>query len=164
MSLLHFACVLVLAVWVGGLAVLGGLVAPTLFSVLEARDPAAGATLAAILFGAVFRRFQHFGWMLGSALVALLVLRAALGPRPRRLSIRIWAVAAMIAMNLVGALVLAPRIEAIRSSTPGIVRDLPDGDGRKAEFGRLHGASTIMMLLTLAAGASLLWFEIKDTP
>lgn len=164
MSLLRYACVLVLAVWVGGLVVLGGIAAPTLFSVLDAHDPAGGATLAATLFGAVFRRFQHFGWMLGGVLVLLLGVRAALGPRPRRLAVRIWTVAAMVGMSLTGALFLAPRIDEVRNSTPGLVKNLPDGDGRKAEFGRLHGASTILMLLTLAAGAGLLWFEMKDTP
>lgn len=164
MSLLRYACVLVLAVWVGGLAVLGGIAAPALFGELEARDPASGATLAATLFGTVLRRFQHVGWMLGGALVLLLSVRALLGPRPRRLAVRIWTVAAMVGMTLAGALVLAPRIDAIRSSTPGLVKNLPDGDARKTEFGRLHGASTIFMLLTLAAGAGLLWFEMKDTP
>ena len=101
--------------------------------------------------------------MLGGALVLLLAARAALGPRPRRLGVRMWTVAAMVAMSLVGALFLAPRIDAIRSSTSGAVTHLPDGDGRKAEFGRLHGASSILMLLTLAAGAGLMWVEMKDT-
>jgi tellurite resistance protein TehA-like permease len=154
----------VLAVWVGGLVVLGGIAAPTLFGVLEARDPSGGTTLAAVLFGAVFRRFQQIGWMLGGALILLLIVRAALGPRPRRLAVRIWTVAAMVGMSLAGALYLAPRIDAIRSATPGLVKQLPDGDESKAEFGRLHGTSTILMLLTLAAGAGLLWLEMKDAP
>ena len=39
---------------------------------------------------------------------------------------------------------------------------LPDGDASKTEFGRLHGASTTLMMLTLVAGAGLVWMEMKD--
>jgi len=163
MSLLRFASLLVLGVWVGGLAVLGGVAAPALFRVLEARDPSTGPELAGVIFGAIFQRFQHLAWILGGLLVLLLAIRAALGPRPRRLGARLWAVAAMLAMSLVSALVLAPRIDDTRSATSGPVSRLPDGDARKVEFGRLHGMSNVLMFLTLTVGAGLMWAEIKDT-
>jgi Domain of unknown function (DUF4149) len=163
MSLLRFACLLVLALWVGGLAALGSVAAPTLFAVLEARDPTGGAGLAGLLFGAILRRFDQASWMLGGVLIILLGIRAALGPRPRRLGVRLWTVAAMLAMSLTSALVLSPRIEAIRHDAGGSVRSLPDGDTRKASFGRLHGASTGLFVLTLIAGIGLFWIEMRDS-
>jgi hypothetical protein len=162
MSLLRLASVLALAAWIGGLAVLGGLAAPTIFGVLEAHDPVAGRTLAGLVFGAVFERFQHLSWGLGVVLLLLLGARAALGPRPRRLAVRLWTVTAMLAMSLGTGLVLAPRIDAIRDRTPGTVASLPDTDPSKIEFGRLHGLSNALMLVTLVAGVGLFWVEMKD--
>ena len=163
MSLLRFACLLALALWVGGLAVLGSVAAPTLFSVLEARDPSGGANLAALLFGAILRRFDVASWLLAGVLVVLLGIRAALGPRPRRLGVRLWTIAFMLAMSLTSAMVVSPRIDAIRAETGGSVRALPEGDARRISFGRLHGASTGLLLMTLIAGVGLMWVEMRDS-
>jgi hypothetical protein len=85
-----------------------------------------------------------------------------LGPRPRRLGLRVWTATGLLAISLAGGLVIAPRIDAIRRSTEGPVAALPDGDARRTEFGRLHGLSNGMMLLTLLAGAGLMWAELRD--
>ena len=105
MALLRFASVLVLAIWVGGLATLGGLAAPEIFTVLERHDPARGRVLAGEVFGAVFQRFQRTTWVLGAVLLALYGSRALLGPRPRRLGLRVWMATGLLAMSLVGFLV-----------------------------------------------------------
>jgi len=163
MAILRVASLVVVAIWVGGLAVLGFVAAPMIFSTLEASDPASGRVLAGQVFGAVFERFQHWTWALGGLLVALLVARALLGPRPRRLALRVWTVAGMVALSLTTALLIGPRIDQIRRETNGSVSALPDSDARKTEFGRLHGLSTAFMFCTLAAGVGLLWAETKDT-
>ena len=162
MALLRFASVLVLAIWVGGLATLGGLAAPEIFTVLERHDPARGRVLAGEVFGAVFQRFQRTTWVLGAVLLVLYGSRALLGPRPRRLGLRVWMATGLLAMSLVGGLVIAPRIDAIRRATNGPVAGLPDGDATRSEFGRLHGLSNGLMLLTLLAGAGLMWTELRD--
>jgi len=161
-SLLRLASVLTLAAWIGGLAALGIVAAPTIFTVLEIHDPVAGRTLAGLVFGAVFERFLRISWGLGVLLLALLGARAALGPRPRRLGIRLWTVAAMLAISLTTSLVIAPRIDAIRDETHGTVASLPDTDPVKIEFGRLHGLSSTLLLVTIAAGVGLFWVELKD--
>lgn len=162
MALLRFASVLVLAIWVGGLATLGSLAAPEIFTVLERHDPERGRVLAGEVFGAVFQRFQRATWVLGALLIALYGLRALLGPRPRQLGLRVWAAIGLLAMSLAGGLFIAPRIDAIRRATSGPVASLPDGDATRSEFGRLHGLSTGLMLLTLLAGAGLMWTEMRD--
>jgi len=162
MSLLRFASCLALALWIGGLAVLGGVAAPTLFEVLESGDPTGGRVLAAELFGTIFTRFQHLAWILGGCLVGLLILRGVLGPRPRPFAIRFGAATLMLALSLVTGLVLVPRIDAIRLDTKGALAALADTDARKIEFGRLHGLSNGLMGVTLISGIWLLWMEMKD--
>jgi hypothetical protein len=162
MSLLRLVSLLILAVWVGGAVVLGSVAAPAIFSVLEAHDPAGGRTLAGVVFGHVLARFQQLSWILGGLFVAVMGVRAALGPRPRRLSLRLWLAAAMIAASVTTALYVSPRIEAIRDATSGAVAALPDGDPRKVQFGRLHGLSNVLMILTIAAGVGLMYAEMKD--
>lgn len=164
MALLRFFSIVVLAIWVGGLIVLGALAAPTTFAVLSSHDPAGGRALGGLVFGAIFTRFQHLALGLGLAMLALLGARAALGPRPRRMAVRMWTVAGMVIASLGSGILLTSRIDEIRDETAGAVADLPDTDPRKAEFGRLHGAANGLMLLTVAAGLGLLWAETRDGP
>jgi uncharacterized membrane protein len=163
MVVLRVASLVVLSLWIGGLAVLGLVAAPVIFATLEAHDPAGGRALAGLVFGAIFGRFQDWTWVLGAALIMLLGARALLGPRPRRLGWRLWTIAGMLALSLFTAFVLAPRIDGIRRETSGSVSTLPDTDPRKQEFGRLHGLSSVIMLVTLAGGVGLLWIETTDT-
>ena len=162
MVFLRVASLVILAIWVGGLAVLGLVVAPTIFASLQAQDPVGGRVLAAQVFGAVFERFQHVSWVLGVLLVASLAARALLGPRPGRLAWRLWAVAGMLALSLVTTSFIGPRIDRIRLETSGSVASLPDSDPRKAEFGRLHGLSIVFMIATLLLGTGLYWLEANE--
>jgi Domain of unknown function (DUF4149) len=159
---LRLASLLALGAWIGGLVVLGGLVAPAVFAVLEARDPVAGRTLAGLLVGTIFDRFQHVVWALGGLQLALLGARAAIGPRPWRFGLRMWTVTLMVAVSLGSGLVVGPRIDAIRAEVAGPVASLPDTDARKIAFGRLHALSSGLMLLTIAAGIGLFWAEVRD--
>ena len=161
MAWLRFASVLVLALWIGGLAALA-FAAPVVFDVLEARDPANGRSLAGFVVGALVDRAQWLTWWLGGGLIALLVLRAMIGPRPRRLAIRIWTVAAMLALTVAAGRFITPRVAAIRDATGGRVTALADSDPRKAEFNRLHGLSSAVMLVTMLAAAGLMVAEVRD--
>lgn len=162
MTLLRYVAFLGLAVWIGGLTVLAGLSAPALFDVLAARDPAGGRELAGVLFGTMLARFQYVAWASAALLLLSLALRAALGPRPRHTAVRIWTVVAMAAISLVTMFVIIPEIDAIRSTVQGAVAALPDADPRRVEFGRWHGLSSGLMLLTIMCGLGLAWAEVRD--
>lgn len=162
MPALRVISLALVAIWIGGLAVLGIIAAPVVFDVLETHDPVAGRTLAGLLFGTIFERFQHLAWGLGGGLLALLGLRAALGPRPRRLAIQLWLVIAMLAASAYTGLIIGPRIDHLRDTTPVTMASLPDNDARRVEFGRLHGLSNGLMALTLMAGLSLFWIETRE--
>ncbi len=160
MSLLRFAALVALALWIGGLAALGGVGAPTIFSVLGSQDPVGGRVLAASVFGAVFERFQYLAWILAVLLLASLGARAAIGPRPRRLGLRMWTVTGMLAASLASVFLIAPRIEGLRGGAIGPVSSL--SEPQRTAFSQLHGLSTGLMALTIAAGLGLIWAEMKD--
>jgi hypothetical protein len=162
MTFLRFAAFIGLAAWVGGLAVLAGLGAPTLFDVLELRDQAAGRELAGLLFGEMFERFQYVAWGAGAVLLMSLGFRAALGPRPRHTAIRIWAVVAMVAMSVFTMFVIIPHINEIRAAVDGAVAALPAADPRRVEFGQWHALSSALMLVSLLCGLGLAWAEVLD--
>lgn len=162
MTFLRYAAFIGLAAWVGGLAVLAGLAAPALFDVLELRDPAGGRELAGLLFGEMFQRFQYVAWGAAAILLMSLGFRAALGPRPHRTAIRIWAVVAMVAMSVFTMFVVIPHINEIRAAVDGAVAALPAADPRRVEFGQWHALSSALMLLSLVCGLGLAWAEVLD--
>ena len=160
---LRVASLVVLALWVGGLAVLGFVAAPAIFASLEASDPAGGRTLAGLVFGSVFNRFQYLSLVIGPIFILLLILRALLGPRPLRLAWRVWTVAAMLVMSAATLFLISPRIDRLRTEVSGTIAALPDTDARKTEFGRLHALSSVLMLATLAGGVGLIGMEARDS-
>src|SRR5690349_17073423 len=114
MAWLRFLSLAALALWIGGLAVLG-MTAPVVFSVLESHNPASGREVAGVLFGEMLRSFQHVTWICGALLIVLLFVRAMLGPRPARLALRVLTVLGMLLMSVGTTRVLIPRIDRIRS-------------------------------------------------
>ena len=161
MPWLRFGSALVLALWIGGLVALA-LAAPLVFDVLETRDPANGRALAGVVVGALVEGAQRLAWWLGGAAIALLGLRAIIGPRPRRLAIRIWTVAAMLALTVGAGWFITPRVAAIRDAAGGRVTALAESDPRRGEFNRLHGLSTAVMIVTILAATGLLYAEVRD--
>ena len=160
MSLLRFSALVALAIWVGGLATLAGVGAPVIFEVLGSRDPTDG--LPALVFGAIFARVQYLAWLLALVILGSLGARAAIGPRPRRFGLRMWIVAGMLAASLATVFVIAPRIASIRASVGAAISTLPAEEPRRVTFSRLHGASTVLMGITILAGLGLIWTEMRD--
>src|SRR5829696_7961694 len=113
MLALRYAAVLALALWTGGLVVVGAVAAPSVFEVLGARG-AEGRVLSGAIVGTVLQRFSVLAY--GSAAVVLLSLavRGVLGPRPRRFAYRVGGLVIMIAATVYGNAVLAPRIAAVQ--------------------------------------------------
>jgi hypothetical protein len=78
MPVLRVASLAIVALWFGGLMALGMVAAPPEF----------------------FERFRQVAWWYGGVLIALLLLRTLLGPRPVRLSIQLGLVSIMLAANM----------------------------------------------------------------
>lgn len=162
MFALRYVCLLALVVWLGGLIVLASVSAPATFEVLQSRDPAAGRVLAGAVFGESLRRFSLISYAAGAVLLTTLLAMAVLGPRPYGFAIRIAIVCAMLAMTACSDLVIARRIATLQREVNGPMAALPDGDPRRAEFGRLHGLSSVLLLVTVAGGLVLLGWHARE--
>jgi hypothetical protein len=164
MLALRFAALLAIAVWIGGLFVLGAIAAPAIFDVTALRQIADSRVVAGAIFGEIFRRFHLVSYACGAVLVLSLCTRAVLGPRPRRFAVRLAIAVVMNAAALYSGFVLSPSIERVQHSV-GVsvsIASLPDNDPRRVAFGRLHGRSTLLQLVPLVGGLVLIFWELRD--
>jgi len=100
MRALRYVYILALVVWLGGMVVLGAVVAPATFQVLQASAPATGRELGGAVFTAILERFHYIAYASGVLLLVTLAAMALLGPRPSGLGARTALVAAMLAVAL----------------------------------------------------------------
>lgn len=139
---LHFVA---LGLWVGGLAVIGAVVAPLAFKVAPSRE------VAGALVGGSLRSFGRIEIL--CALVALLtaVLAQAVGVWGRGVRWpRILALLAMVALMLVYTQAVYPPMETLRPHVQA-------GDvAAKADFDRLHRWSTRLVGANLLLGIVVL--------
>jgi hypothetical protein len=165
MLVLRFATVLAIAVWIGGLLVLGAIAAPAIFDVVALRQVPDARLLSGAIFGEVLRRFHLVSYGCAAVILIALSIRAVLGPRPRRFSTRLALTLLMLAGALYSGMVLSSRIAQVQQEIGvGIApSSLPAGDPRRVEFGRLHGQSTLVQLAPLVGGLVLMLFELRDS-
>jgi hypothetical protein len=164
MLVLRFATVLAIAIWMGGLLALGAVAAPAIFDVVAARQVPEARILSGAIFGEVLRRFDLVSYACGAIVLLALALRAVLGPRPRRFSVRAGIALLMLGASLYAGLVIAGRIDSVqRQIGPGVAASsLPAGDPRRVAFGSLHRQSIFIQLVPIIGGLVLILFELRD--
>jgi uncharacterized membrane protein len=162
MLALRYIYVLALVVWLGGMVLLGAIVAPTTFEVLQAIEPITGRALAGDLFGAILNRFHYVAYAAGAVLLVTLAVMAVLGPRPASYAIRSAIIAVMLGVALYSGLVVLRQIDAIQREVGRLPSQLPAGDARRVEFDALHLLSTRLMMFNIAGALVLLYWEARE--
>jgi hypothetical protein len=162
MLALRYAYVLALVVWLGGMLVLGAIVAPATFEVLQASAPDTGRALAGELFGSILSRFHYVAYGAGATLLVTLAVMAVLGPRPRAFAIRVGVVLAMLVVAVYSGVFVLGSIDAIQLEAGGLPSLLPAADARRVRFDELHQLSTRLMLANVAGALALLYWEARD--
>jgi uncharacterized membrane protein len=162
MLALRYLYVLALVVWLGGMVVLGAVVAPTTFQVLQASEPATGRALAGELFGATIARFHYVAYAAGALLLLSLVAMAVLGPRPHQFLVRTLIIVAMLGVAAYSGVVVLGRIDRIQVGVGTLPSRLPASDPRRVEFDGLHQLATRLMMLNMAAALVLLYWEARE--
>ena len=162
MLALRYAYVLALVVWLGGMVVLGALVAPTTFQVLQAAAPDSGRSLAGVLFGVVLARFHYVAYGAGAVLFLTFVAMAILGPRPAAFAIRLGIITVMLAVAGYSGLFVLREITGIQQAVGQLPSSLPSDDPRRLRFDHLHQLSTRLMTFNLFAALALLYWEARE--
>jgi len=141
--------VVALSAWLGAALLVAAVVAPAAFAVLPTR------ALAGALVGRVLPVLFYSGAVVG--IVVALVGRAT-SPS------RVIAGGLMVASCLAAQLVVARRIERVRSDAGRPIDELAVGDPRRTSFGRLHGASVLLLGVAAIAGSAALVLTLRMTP
>ena len=162
MFALRYAALAAIALWVGGIVILGGVAAPATFDLLAARGVADHRVLGGAIFGEMLRRFHLVAYGCAGVLFLSLLVRAVLGPRPAYFGMRFAIFGLMLVATLYSGIVLSRRIEDARAAAGGAPSALAENDPRRTEFGRLHRISTILLLIPVAGGLALLFWEARD--
>jgi uncharacterized membrane protein len=161
MFALRFVYMLALVVWLGGMVVLGAVVAPSTFQTLQALDPAGGRALAGEVFGTSLARFSYVSYGAAGLMIATLGIMALLGPRPRPFLVRGLLIAAMLAIAIYSGVIVANQIEAVQQEAGGLPSRLPAGDARRVRFDALHVLSERLMLVNVIGALALLFWEAR---
>jgi len=159
---LRLVYVLALAVWLGGMAILGAVVAPTIFQTLQTADPEGGRALAGLAFGAMLARFHYVAYGCGALLLVMLIIMAVLGPRPKAFAVRCGLVAAMLAVSAYTGVVVLGEIDAIQREVGALPSRLPAGDLRRIRFDELHQLSTRLVMVNLLGALALVYWEAAE--
>jgi uncharacterized membrane protein len=162
MVLLRYLYVVALVVWVGGLVIAGAIVAPSVFGVLQAWNPAEGRVLAGQVFGAVLLRLTWLSYAMGVLMFVTLTLHRLLGARPLKYGIRVGIMGLMMLLMMAMGFYIIPEVNAIQAQVAGPVSQLADTDARRVAFDRLHGLSNILFSITAIGGLALCWWEARE--
>lgn len=162
MRAFRYVYVLALVVWLGGMILLGAIVAPATFQVLQASAPDTGRALAGELFGVVLARFHYLAYGAGALLLTTMAAMALLGPRPRAFAARCAIVATMLGVALYSGIVVLGQVDAIQRDVGVLPSTLPAADPRRIRFDELHTLSTRLMTVNIIAALVLLYWEAGE--
>jgi hypothetical protein len=139
-----------LGLWVGGMATLAFVVAPTLFRTASSR------AVAGTLFGAVLWNFGALQLALGGIATVSVILLIQ-GGELRRSSglLRLASLILMLLLSCNAQFILGPAIERERAKVANF-DSLPPGVPARARFDMLHRWSVCLGSVTLLTGAGLL--------
>ncbi len=133
---------LLLALWVGGICVIGYLVTPILFATLTDERQLAG-----MLAGKMFSAISWAGLVIGT----LLLVGAVVGAGTQWLrQWRCWLLVLMLVVVVLMLFVIQPMMADLKLQGPVI-----KGSELAADFGRLHGISSGLYLLMSLSGLTL---------
>jgi hypothetical protein len=141
-----------LALWVGGLWVVGYLVVPSLFATLDDRQ------LAGLAAGQIFQTMNYVGLVVGVYLLTSVLIRSRKQKFKKwRLHWREGALVTMLLVIMVAAFIIQPMMQELK--VQGIVK----GSVQASQFGRLHGVSSILFLLNSVLGLFLVGAGLVGT-
>jgi len=135
---------ILLTLWVGGMWIIGYVVVPVLFKMLERQ-------VAGNVAGQLFTIMSYIGLVSGVLLLTSVLYRYGFS---EWLQWRVLVLVAMLVIIVVGQFVLQPLMVELKAV--GLV-----GETAK-QFGRLHGISSILFMMNSLAGLALVVFGLSE--
>ncbi len=155
-TILRFIQVFSLGTWTGSILFLIWIVAPGAFATLPARE------LAGSLVGMALTRLHFLGYAAGALFLGASFIEArnasALA-RPAALLVIV-----MLLLTVVSQHAITPRIASLRaqmSAEHGSLDATPKDHPLRAQFGKLHGLSTLLELAVLLLGLAALFLTLR---
>ncbi len=135
---------ILLTLWIGGMWIIGFVVAPTLFSLLADRS------MAGNIAGHLFTVLNYIGIVSAVFLLIAQYLRQAQASFKNRL---FWMIVIMLVIILISQFVLQPMMAELKTQTMT--------DAVKGQFGRLHFFSSLLYLANCVFGLVLVIFSCR---
>jgi len=132
-----------LTLWIGGMWIVGYVVVPVLFKMLERQ-------LAGNVAGQLFTIMSYIGLVCGALLLASMLYRHGLS---NWMQWRVVVLITMLVIIVIGQFVLQPMMAELKAA--GL-----QGDVAK-QFGRLHGVSSMLFMINSLAGLALVVFGLS---
>ena len=157
-SMLRFLLLFSLGTWVGAGLFVTLIVAPAAFRLSPTPD------VAGAIVGQTLTRLHLMGIGAGAIFLIAAWMLGSDAPRgvPRTASLLI---ALMIVLTAVSQFGVTPRMDALRRqmvAAHGSISATPPEDPARASFGRLHGVSASLELVTLLAGVAAFFMAARD--
>lgn len=162
MVVVRYAYALALALWLGGLPVLGGLVAPALFGTLRAHDTTGGTVLAGAIFGSILHGYLLLACGAAVVLLICLAIMRLVGPRPVAFGLRAGIVVIMLALGAYTAGPLSARLISLQQQAGGSIERLAPTDARRVAFDQAHGLASALLSIGLAGAFVLLYWDARE--
>lgn len=124
---------------------IGYVVAPILFASLDDRR------LAGELAGSMFTAINYIGLVCGGVLLALALSKATAWLK----DLRVIAIVLMLVLIAVSAFMIQPMMQELKAV--GLV----PGSDEAAQFGRLHGVSSVLYLVNSLLGLFLILYKSR---
>ena len=156
---LRYVYLIALSIWLGGMIILGMIVAPSLFQTLPALSASDGRAFAGETFKVMLTRFHTVAYACGGTALVALVIMAVLGPRPRHFGLRALLLAAMLGVAIYSGRAVLGGIDAIQAEVGTLPSRLPAGDPRRVRFDELHRLATLLMMVNIVGALVLLGWE-----
>ena len=163
MLALRYLYLLSLTPWLGGMIVLGAVVAPALFGTLETSNILNGRELAGATFGEILRRFHPVAYTCAILMLTSLIAQIILIPRQTKTYLKLCLVVIMLSSSIYAGIKIFPEIENLRQELLLSTTNSTKQHQSQIRFDILHKLFTAIMILNMAGGLILTFLETHDS-
>ena len=158
LTILRFAEVLSLGIWLGAIVYLSFAVAPVAFAAAPTRQ------LAGQIVGQAIAKLYALGYICAAVYAISVVIEQRMFPAGPPAGWLLILVGVMVLLVAVNQFVVGKQMQAMRAGMQqefGSVDQTPRDHALRSGFGRLHGVSSLLMMGNLLTGLGLMFVTVR---